>query len=81
MGYSLKIEVYTLIHEDFVTPLAEAPDDLRANYKYGDYVIIIGNDVWVTNRNLEGDDEYSKAAYSPAFVRINPGLFEKVETN
>jgi hypothetical protein len=40
--------------------------------------IIIDDNVWVTDKNLVKNDEYSLAIYSSAFVRMNTGLFEKV---
>jgi hypothetical protein len=82
MKHILKIEIYKILKEEFVTPLAEAPVDLTANYHKNDIIIIIGEEAWVTNRNLETDetdDIYSLAVYSPEFVRINPWLFKKVK--
>lgn len=77
MGYTLKIEQYKILKEEFVTPLAEAPRGLTVSHKKNDPVFIIGDDVWVKNYNIDEDDTYSKAIYSPEFVRINPWLFEK----
>lgn len=78
MEYQIKIEIYKILIKKFKTPLYEAPEEMTAQYEKGDYVIIIGQDVWVTNHHLE-EDTYSKAIYSPAFVRINPLIFGKVK--
>jgi hypothetical protein len=79
MGYTLKIEIYRIINEEFVTPLACDPEIKKAGYYNGDFLFIIDNEVWVTNNNLIENDEYSLAVYSPAFVRMNTTLFEKIK--
>jgi hypothetical protein len=79
MGYTLKIEVYRLINDEFVTPLACDPETKKASYCVGDFLFIFDNQVWVTNHDLVGNDEYSLAIYSPAFVRMNTSLFEKIK--
>jgi hypothetical protein len=77
MSYTKKIEVYKILNDEFVTPLACAPETKKAQYYKGDFLYIIDNQVWVTNNNLLEEDEYSLAIYSPAFVRMNPSIFEK----
>ena len=81
MDYTKKIEIYRIINAEFVTPLAIAPEEKRAKYNEGDFVIIINNTdfVWVTNRDGVTEDEYALAVFSPAFVRMNPGIFEKID--
>lgn len=78
MGYTKKIEFFQILNDEFVTPLACDPETKKANYTKGDYLYIIDDQVWVTNNNLLGDDEYSLAVYSPAFVRMNTSLFKKI---
>ena len=78
MSYTKVIEIYKILNSDFVTPLAEAPEEKKAKYIDGDLVIIFDNEVWVEDHN-NGTDEYSKAVYSPAFVRLNKMLFEKIQ--
>jgi hypothetical protein len=78
-NYSTNIEVYMILNALFRTPLKEAPEGLQANYIEGDLVIIMDDNVWVKNRERDGDNNYSLAVYTPAFVRINPTLFKKVD--
>ena len=78
MSYVKKIEVYEILDENFVTPLAVAPDDEEANYKSADLVIIVDDQVWVKNRDNQDDNVFSLAVYPTAFVRANPTLFHKI---
>lgn len=72
--FDKEIEIYK-IGEDINTPLAEGENKI-ANSNIGDYVIIIDEEVWIRNW---GDNEnlFSKALYSPDFVRINQKIFKK----
>lgn len=85
MSYSTKIEIYRIKNAEFVTPLAQAPESKIARHSVGDFVIVINNEVWVkdksatyTGESIDRDD-YQKAVYSPAFVRINPSIFERID--
>ena len=62
MPYEQKIEIYRIKTKEIVTPLAQAPEELTAEYNKGDFLIIIGLRVWVTNRKNE-EDVYSEAVY------------------
>ena len=82
MSYTKIIEIYRITNCDFVSPLAIAPATQVYRHDVGDFLFIIDNAVWIKNTRITSDelnpDEYSQAAYSPEFVRINNKLFEKI---
>lgn len=50
---------------------------LVANTKVGDFVLIIGDEVWVQDENEGKFGQYIQAIYDAEFVRINPLIFAK----
>jgi len=81
MSYTKQIEIYKVINE-FITPLAEAPDTASIKTELGARVLIIDGIVWLrdnrTTLTAENENNFVQAVYSPAFVRINKKLFEKI---
>ncbi len=79
MSYTRRIEIYEIINGEFVTPLASCPSE-PAGCGMGDKVLIIDDEVWVTDYSSiknEGHN-FAKAIYSPAFVRMNKGIFKLI---
>lgn len=69
------VEIYRLA-QPFNTPLYENAEKI-ANCGVGDFVLIIGDDVWVQDNNEKENAQFVQAIYSVEFVRINPLLFSK----
>lgn len=85
MSHICNIQIFRIKNTEFVTPLACSPDKEICKHKVGDLAIIVEDCVWVKNHNAKfvpksGDIKsvYVKAVYSPAFVRINPSIFEEI---
>ena len=78
MSFTKIIETYRIINGEFVSPLASAPQNETFTHNVGDLVFIIDECVWIKNFDST-IDEYHQAVYSPAFVRINPSIFQKVK--
>ena len=82
MSYTKLIEVYRITNCDFVSPLAVAPATQAYKHKMGDFIFIIVGNVWIKNGETnteENPNQYSLAAYSAEFVKLNKFLFEKIE--
>lgn len=76
--YVKKIEIYKLI-ENIATPLARNPNQI-ANCSLGDCLFIMDDEVWIRDWNELNTEQFSKAIYSPEFVRLNDKIFEKTNT-
>jgi hypothetical protein len=76
MNYLENFEVYRQIVE-FKTPLASNPNKV-ATSSTDSYLIIINDEVYVQDCNVDRLEQFTKAAYSAEFVRINKNLFEKL---
>lgn len=76
MSYDKSIEIYEQIG-NFVSPLASNPKK-HATCTVGDIIIIIDRDVWVRNWDIDKDEQFSLAYYTPEFVRLNPNIFKKL---
>ena len=69
------IEIFKL-KESINTPLFEDEKKI-ANCQVGDFVLIVGDEVWIQNAYDGSRGQFSQAIYSAEFVRINPILFVK----
>lgn len=77
MSYFRDIETFELIVE-FNTPLASSPSNCT-NTPVGSLILIMDSDVWVRDIQENKPNQFSKAVYSPEFVRMNPKIFRKVD--
>lgn len=77
MSYHKNIELFKVI-VNFVSPLAEAPEISSVKHIIGDTVLIIDDEVWVRNWGDSNTFRFSKAIYTPDFVRMNKKLFEPI---
>ena len=66
--FKLKLNIKTPTFND---------ESLIANCQVGDFVLIIGDEVWIQDVNDNKFGQYIQAIYTAEFVRINPLLFEK----
>lgn len=80
MTYTSKIEMFKIIKSNFCSPLAGAPDKEYIMHRGGDWVMIIENSVWVKNTKSPDENEFVLVVYSPAFVRMNVSIFEKIKS-
>ena len=69
------IEIYRL-NQSFNTPLFDNPKIL-ANCAINDFVIIIGDEVWIQDNNDGKEGQFTRSIYTDVFVRVNPFLFSK----
>ena len=69
------VEIYRL-KEALNTPLAINPNKI-ANCSINDFVLIIGDEVWIQDNNDEKKGQFSQSIYTVEFVRMNPFLFTK----
>jgi len=69
------VEIFKL-KQDIKTPTF-LDEKLIANCKVGDFVLIIGDEVWIQDTNDNKFGQYIQAIYSAEFVRINPLLFAR----
>ena len=66
--FKLKLDIKTPTFHD---------ESLVANCKVGDFVLIIGDEVWIQDENNTKFGQYIQAIYTAEFVRINPLLFAR----
>lgn len=64
--FKLKLEIKTPTFHD---------ESLISETKVGDFVLIIGDEVWIQDKNDTKFGQYIQAVYSAEFVRINPLIF------
>lgn len=70
------VEIFKLV-QDIKSPTFENVNRLT-NTNVGDFVLILGNEVWVQDRNTHKKEQFVQASYVPEFVRANPIIFEKL---
>jgi hypothetical protein len=71
--HHINIEVFKL-SQAINTPTFD-DESIIANCKVGDFVMIVGDQVWIQDTNDGKFGQYVKAIYTAEFVRINPLLF------
>jgi len=69
------VEIFKLLQE-IKTPTF-LDEKKIAKCDINDFVLIIGDEVWIQDKNFGKFGQYIQAIYSAEFVRINPLLFEK----
>ena len=66
--FKLKLDIKTPTFND---------ESLISNSKVGDFVLIIGDEVWIQDENGGKFGQYIQAVYTAEFVRINPLIFAR----
>jgi hypothetical protein len=69
------VEIFKLL-QDIKTPTF-IDEKKVSNCDVNDFILIIGDEVWIQDKNEEKFGQYIQAIYGAEFVRINPLLFEK----
>jgi len=73
LQHHINIEVFKLA-QAIKTPTFD-DESIIANCNVGDFVMIVGDQVWIQDTNEGKFGQYVKAIYTAEFVRINPLLF------
>jgi len=76
MSYTENIRIFEII-EDFNIPLASNPN-ICATAGKGDSVVTIGDEVYVTDKHDNHEDNYAKATINLTFVEKNPLIFKEL---
>lgn len=68
------IEIYR-IGSPIITPIRDNEKTI-SNNTVGDFVVILGDSVWITDTSEKQREQFVEASYSAAFVRLNPQIFK-----